>query len=239
MKKLVFVAFVFLFIMLIGSIYQEYHQKDNTVTQTTNYTKYIKDLEKTYKTQISNETSRKLQEACTSVDSSFKCSANGLVLKLAKEFNGQFYKIEKSDEFFSSNYKITVYQIPVDLFSSVLPKDKFQEEDVPAINLADKEENRKLYESQKFTGNKLYYSIEVEGEIKQAYAGNYTANVTGSIATFDILQVFKNSDVLVVESTHTNFSLIILIIVVLIILLSASSFLSGNYDRKRKKEKKD
>jgi hypothetical protein len=179
------------------------------------------------------------------MDPSFKCTANGLVLSITKEFGeGQYYTVQKDSNILVTNYKITVNKIPVNVFSEALPRDKFSNQIHVPIDLSDKETNKKNYESQKSAGVNITYTLEAPGSISNAYSGEYKATIKGSKATFDLVEVAKDSAPLIVESTQINFTLIIILTCIVFIIVSTIHYNrtrgkdDENYDKKRTNKKK-
>ena len=236
MKKLL--GFIFIF-LLIGSVSQEYYQKGDKISLKTDLTKEVRELEAEFNVSLSDKLKEDLEETCNQMSEDFECDANGLVLTLTKEFSGEYYTIKEENDFLTSKSTITINQIPVNVFSAALPKDKFTKVVINPIDLTEKEKNYERFKEQRLAGTKIFYSIEVQGEIKEAYAGNYTAEVNGSVARFDLVEVLRDSDKLVVVTEKTNYALVILLAAIVIIIIVAFSFKGSDYDKKRKNKKKD
>ncbi|MFH2106352.1 MAG: hypothetical protein ABII22_03765 [Candidatus Micrarchaeota archaeon] len=244
MKNL-FPIVILAIILLTGSITQTYYQKDNMITQTTDMMKYISDFaKKTNDKTLAPRMEELFRQACTGMDPSFKCTADGLVLSITKEFGeGQYYTIEKDSNVFVTSYRITVNKIPINVFSEALPRDKFSNQVHLPIDLSDKETNKKNYELQKGAGVKITYTLDAPGSISNAYSGEYRAIINGSKATFDIMEVSKDSAPLVVETTQVNFALIIILICIVFIIVSTLHYnrtrgQNKDYDKKRTNKKK-
>ena len=223
-------------LLLVGSISQSYIQTQNTITQITDYTKYVQELENETGQEIGERVQKFLEDGCDEVDPEYKCKVDGLTLALTKKFEtGRYFILEKKEDIFSTRYTLNISSLPNKIFSNALPADRFMRQK-EAIDLTNKEKNRVIYETQFNPGGEAAHIVYLPGTITRAAAGSYEATIDGSKAEFDLLEVFKDSEVIVVESQKTNTGLLLVILILSAIIASTVHFKTRNYDKKRKRK---
>ncbi|MBN1169595.1 hypothetical protein JXA56_01090 [Candidatus Micrarchaeota archaeon] len=160
-----------------------------------------------------DEALAKVEQVCSQKE---YCSLDNKTITITEKFApGPYYQYNDNYGLFIE-YEITVKRIPTDKFSrsldSILKEAGAIDEIGSAaepLDLLDKEANRKSAEFlRKFNVN-IVYAIDMPAEISEARAGNVSGKIEGSRATFDIIEIMQDSDVIVVKSSQINMGYII------------------------------
>jgi hypothetical protein len=177
-----------------------------------------------------------LSSACSNMmkrDKSTECSSGNLSLSMTRNLTNKdgYYNFEVTGEFPYRTYKLTVNRIPMDKFGRSLqlgfnPSNRsLPFSDASAIDL--RKDNSATAKGYEVIGFGIQYVVNMPGEITSATAGNYTAMVAGSTASYDLVGVMNDSAPLKVESRELNLLLISLLAGVLLLIFLVMAFFAG------------
>ncbi len=226
MRRSILAVLLFSILLLGGCISQTYHQKVDyegksvisNIIDLSTIKGYYKQLGFDSEEQLAQNLTSFSNDACAKImkkDKTIECSVGELTIELQRNFTSKegYYTFSVIEGVPYKIYRLTVNKIPVDKFGKAAQGLKFLSYSEPGmtatIDLKKKEDN--AISSQGFgaiPGFSFVYEAEVPGEIISATAGTYMAGVSGSTATFDLVNVMENSSPLVVESRELNVLLI-------------------------------
>ena len=222
-------------ILLSGCIKQEYNQKierdgSSMIQQITDFSPMVETME-----EAMNETDGEtgdvtegLSEVCDKItDETISCSVDGLILTLEKKFTPEdgYYTFEVEQGLFNT-YKVTVNKIPTDAFGDALEGEDFVDgatTSTQIVSLKDKTNAKQAAQTAALIGMEFTYVVEMPGSVTSATVdgGEYTPEVEGSTAKYDLVEVFDDSGPLVIESQELNVLWIGIILAVIVIAVLA------------------
>ena len=241
MKKIILAFAVFALIILAGCINLTYEHTINpdgssTLKQMMDLTGYIEYMKTSGAGTGQAIDASQLSAFCTTGASQFtegtSCSVEGNSVILKKSFTKQdgFYSFESSGGLFGGKYKVVISKIPAKAFMKENTNDTVGgaggglgsgAAGASDIDFSDKAKNLQTGTGAKTIGMNMTYVVEMPAPITKATAGKYSAKIGGNKASFDLLQVFDDSEPLVIEAEGGNGMLLIVavVIVVLVVLL--------------------
>ncbi len=228
------ILLVFAMLMLTGCISQTYYQKVNSdgssvIGQTTDYSAM---LAKAGEYGISSKDALENAGAvfgniCKKTKMNCSYSEVTITLKDNIAQKNPYYTFDREYGLLGTRYEMVIGKIPRQQFETalqngqdVLSKDiplTFQKQVVPDLDLSRKKENAAIARSIVDNGASAKYIVEFPAGIKSARAGNYTANVDGNKAEFDLALLLKESAPIVIEGEE--FSIAMPIAIILVVLL--------------------
>ncbi|MBI2079936.1 hypothetical protein HYT84_04160 [Candidatus Micrarchaeota archaeon] len=234
--------------LLFGCISQSYYQKidrDGTskVTLTSDFSKlpfYGSQIEKSEE-DVNTLTEQALSEMCENakkLDKTITCNIKDpKIIEMEKDFDVKdgYYVFEVNEGIPFNTYRAIIYKIPSDQFGravyptakgylSYLSNTAFPQSP-SAIDFRKKQENAITAAGLKdIIAFEYTYTVEMPGEVINAYAGETIAKVKGNTAEFNVVEVLQKSEPLVVESREFNIVWSGLIIGIIIMLGLAFSF---------------
>jgi|GEM_PF-1970505 len=206
--------------LLSGCIKQEYYQKVNpdgtsTIRQVTDFSGMVESMDESMAEMggaPGENFTAGLLESCSGItDDSIACSVDGYVLTLEKTFTPEdgYYTFEVEQGLYNK-YRLTVNKVPSDVFADAMQDEDLMggaEASTDTIDLTDKTNAKQTAQTVALiSGMELTYNVEMPGAVKTAYVdgGDYTPEIEGNTAEYDLLEVFDDSGALVVESEELN-----------------------------------
>ncbi len=218
-------------LLFAGSLSQTYHMKvyesgDSVISQS---------LDLTFLDTLLPEGALSDMQTICVLQPELECSVEveTKMLYLSRSFsdNDPHYNLEVEQGLPYSTYRLTLEKLPNDRLLEALnditaaagisPNDDVA---IKPVDLTDETTTSMMATGLRLMGMEMAYEIEMPGEIVSANSGNVQAQVSGSTATFDMVEVLEESEVIVVTSRQVNWLLIILICMVIAVAALALSF---------------
>lgn len=189
--------------------------------------------------QLGEGSLAKLSRFCESDGS---CSVEGNTVTITEEFSpGSYYTFTAEHGIPFSQYTYEIRKIPADRFGQLLDKLLLEAgvidetgDVLDPIDLSDKESNGKDAEDFRRFNVNINYSIVMPGSVSEAHAGNASASIEGSKATFDVVEVMADSEPMVVKSSELNLGVLVLIAGIIIVAGLAVAFKKSKPKRRKK-----
>ncbi|MFH1520995.1 MAG: hypothetical protein ABID61_05085 [Candidatus Micrarchaeota archaeon] len=197
--------------------------------------------------QLSDDAFIKMDNYCRSTtDVVCSIDVDKKIVKITESFSpGAYYSFTGDYGLPDTTYTLVVSKIPVDMFAKKFEKILVAtDEATPSgdsgivIDLRDKVKNAESAALLKTFFAKITYVVEMPSEIEIAYAGNVTAIVNGSTATFDFVAILEDSEPMVIVSKETNYGYIVAIVGVVALIVLAYAFIASSRPRQTKESKR-
>lgn len=197
--------------------------------------------------QLSEDAFVKMDNYCkTTTEVTCSVDVDKKIIKITESFSsGAYYSLVGDYGLPDTTYTLVISKIPVDKFTQKLEKILVatgegtpNEDNVNAIDLRDKATNAQSAALLKTFLAEITYVVEMPSEIKTAYAGNVTATVVGSTATFDVVSILEDSEPMVIVSRETNYGYLVAIAGVIVLIVLAYVFMASSRPRQTKEAKK-
>ena len=184
-----------------------------------------------------------LLQAQLTQGTSCKMEDNKLSLIRSFTLQDKAYTFQSSSSgLFSSKYKVTVNKINTKAFLNP-PSENKQVGSLGTIGSPEdidftaKEKNSQLLEGIRTLKMNMSYVVHMPGAVTKATAGKYHAIITGDTATFDLVNVFEDSEPLVIEAESGGTTLIIVSVIGILIIFILFYFLVSSKQPKKAKGK--
>lgn len=200
-----------------------------------------------FASQLSDEAFVKMDNYCkTTTEMVCSIDVNNKIVRITESFSsGAYYSFTGDYGLPDTTYTLVISKIPVDKFTQKFEKILVATgEGTPsgdsgnAIDLRDKTKNAESATLLKTFLAKLTYVVEMPADIEMAYAGNVTATVDGSTATFDLVAILDDSEPMIIVSKETNYGYLVAIAGVIVLIALAYAFVASSRPRQMKETKK-
>jgi hypothetical protein len=243
MKKIILLLLASL--LFTGSVVQTYEQKmyetgDSLITEHLDLSLFSQ--------VMPNNSIPKMASACLS-DLKLNCEVDvdSKSITIIRSFsaNNNHYTFQAEQSIIDTLYTLTVIKIPNDRFkdslNEVMVEAGVSETKGPAevaINLNDKEGAAETAASMEKLDLEILYEIEMPGEVVSAKAGDIRAEIDDSAVRFDMVEVLKDSEPLVIKSRKLNLIYVAGVFAVLILILISVSFFIKKKPKEEPKKKR-
>jgi hypothetical protein len=194
--------------------------------------------------QLTAQALQKMAAACN-LRADIKCRVDvqNNEIKITEQFDpGTYYTYTTDYGFPYITRTLTINKVATDRFANSLDKlivaaniSQPSQKPVSPLDLNDNSTNKEMAAALEMLNVRITYAISMPVQITEASAGSIQGNVTGSTASFDLVQVLKESKSITVRGQELNTGAFVVIVGAIALIALAWTFAGTKPAKKKKK----